>query len=544
MQKLLKFSTLTIILALLAGLLAGCGTKDASNEGNSGNGETNSVNTASDDPYKDHLEISVGFWDIDNVAARFEEDRIFQDLMKKFNITLKPVNVTWDDYVQKYQMWAASGQLPDVFATDAIGTQYYRNWVNQGIVKSLPEDMSAYPHLAAYFETPDIKGLSEDGKFYNVPRRMFPTVQWSVLDRPVLYRWDLAQKAGIMKEPETWDEFKAMLQAIVDQDPEGKKVTGLTSSTVKMLGGFFWLYGNAAATSDGSGSDFKWIKEDGQYVPAVFSKNALPALQNMREMFENKLVDPDIALTKPDTAYDKFVSGKSAALLMGGGFMGIDQNVYEKRWKTAYPDADFTENIKVLKPLKGPDGERYHPVFKTYWSESYFNAKIDDKKLDRILRLYDYVLSEEGSTLLTYGMEGEDYKLEGDKKVPLHEENLNEKYPAKTFLLNLVTYNTSDAYAMDSPTIANKNIRQEAVNFIDWSINNSNVPDYDIRLTYMSTPTKDKFSVLDHDDLLKVMLSKEPVDKAWNDILTSYKSKGLDRMIEEVNVKAKESGIE
>lgn len=543
MQKLRKFSMLTIVLVMMASLFAGCGTKEATNEGNNSDGGT-STTTSSDDPFKDHLEISVAYWDIDNVAAKFEQDKIYQDLMKKFNVTLKPVNVTWDDYVQKYQMWAASGQLPDIFATDAIGTQYYRNWVNQGIVKALPEDMSAYPNLAEYFETPDIKGLSEDGKFYNVPRRMFPTVQWSVLDRPVLYRWDLAQQAGITKEPETWDEFKAMLQAIVDKDPEGKKVTGLTSSTTKMLGGFFWLYGNAAATSDGSGSDFKWVKEDGQFVPAVFSKNSLPALQNMREMFDNKLVDPDIALTKPDTAYDKFVSGKSAALLMGGGFTGIDQNVYEKRWKTAYPDVDFTENVKVLKPLKGLDGERYHPVFKTYWSESYFNAKMDDKKMDRIMRIYDYVLSQEGLDLLTYGIEGEDYKVEGDKKVPLHEENLNEKYPAKSLLLNLVTYNTSAAYDMDSPTIANKKIRQEAVDFINWSMENSKVADYDIRLTYMSTPTKDKFSVLDHDDLLKVMLSKEPVDQVWNDIVNNYKSKGLDKMIEEVNTKAKESGIE
>ena len=544
MQKLRKFSTLTIILVLMAGLFAGCGTKDASNQGNSGTGGTDTTNTASDDPFKEHLEISVGFWDIDAVAAKLQDDKIFQDVMKKFNITIKPVNVTWDDYVQKYQMWAASGQLPDIFATDAIGTQYYRNWVSQGIVKALPEDMSAYPNLAEYFETPDIKGLSEDGKFYSVPRRMFPTVQWSVLDRPVLYRWDLAQQAGITKEPETWDEFKAMMQAIVDKDPEGKNITGITSSTVKMLGGFFWLYGNAAATSDGSGSDFKWVKEDGQYVPAVFSKNALPALQNMREMYENKLVDPDIALTKPDTAYDNFVSGKSAALLMGNGFMGIDQNVYEKRWKVAYPDLDFTENVKVLKPLAGPDGERYSPVFKTYWSESYFNAKMDDKKLDRIMRLYDYILSEEGTTLLTYGIEGEDYKVEGDKKVPLHEESLVVKYPGIVTLLNLVTYNTTAAYDMDSPTISNKKIRQEAVDFIDWSINNSKVPDYDIRLTYLSTPTKDKFSVLDHDDLLKVMLSKEPVEQVWNDILSNYKSKGLDKMIEEVNAKAKESGIE
>lgn len=542
MKVLQKPVLMAASIAMMMSLFVGCASKDSTTEVKPSSTE-GAAATQTDNPFKDPMEISVAFWDIDAEAAKISKDPIVQDIMKKFNITIKPVNVTWDDYGQKLQMWAASGQLPDVFATDAIGTQYYRNWVNQGVVKALP-DLAKYPNLAKYFEAPDIKGLSENGKYYNIPRRMFPTVDWSVLDRVVMYRWDLAQKAGVTKEPETWEEFNAMLKAIVDKDPEGKKVTGLTSSTVKMLGGFFWLYGNAAATSDGSGSDFKWVKEDGKFVPAVFSKNALPALQNMRAMYDAKIVDPDIALTKPDVAYDKFVSGKAAALLAGGGFINQNAQIYEKRWKNAHPGVDFNQNVKMLKPLKGPDGERYHPVFKTYWSESYFSAKIDDKKMDRILRLYDYILSPEGKDLLTYGIKDVDYKVENGKKVMIEQKSLNEKYPAKAFLKNLVAYETSDAYRMEDPTISNKEIRQEAVNFVDWSIKNSKVPAYDIRLTYMSTPTKDKFSVLDHDDLLKVMLSKEPVDKVWGDILNGYKSKGLDKMIEEVNAKAKEQGIQ
>lgn len=171
-----------------------------------------------------------------------------------------------------------------------------------------------------------------------------------------------------------------MLDAIVKSDPEGKHVTGLTTTTTKMLGGFFWLYGNPVATSDGSGSDFKWIKEDGKFIPAVFSKNALPALQNMKNMYEKGLIDPDIALVKPAESYDNFVAGKAAALLSGGGFINLNSDMYEKRWKTAYPDKDMTESVKALKPLIGPDGERSHSIFKTYWSESYFSNKIDDKR--------------------------------------------------------------------------------------------------------------------------------------------------------------------
>ncbi|MBW4839303.1 MAG: extracellular solute-binding protein, partial [Paenibacillaceae bacterium] len=418
-----------------------------------------------------------------------------------------------------------------------------RKWIEQGVVRALP-DLTKYPNLAAYFEAPDIKELSVDGKHYTVPRRMFPSVDWSALDRVVLYRWDIAQKAGITKEPETWDEFKAMLDAIVKADPEGKNISGLSSTTTKMLGGFFWLYGNSVATSDGSGSDFKWIKEDGKYIPAVFSKKALPALQNMKDMYEKGLIDPDIALVKPADSYDNFVAGKSAALLSAGGFINYNKEIYEKRWKPAYPDKEITESIKVLKPLIGPDGERSHAIFKTYWSESYFSNKVDDKKMDRIMALYDYVLSQEGKDLLTYGIEGEDYKIENGEKVMIETRSLLEKYPARLFMKELVAYETSDTYNMNNPTLANEAIRKEAVEYIDWILKNTKVPDYNIRLTYISTPTKDKFTVLDHDDLLKMMLSKDPIEKSWNDILNDYKAKGLDKMIEEVNEMAKAEGIE
>ena len=426
----------------------------------------------------------------------------------------------------------------------SIGTQYQRKWIEQEVVAALPDDLSAYPNLEEYFAVPDIAGLAVDGVKYTIPRRTFPSIEWTGLERLVAYRWDLAQKAGITKEPETWEEFTAMIDAIVKADPENKNITGITASQVKMIGGLFWTYGNSIASSDGSGVDFKWIKEDGQFVPAVFSKKALPAVENMKNMYDNGLIDPDIALTSTETAYDKFGSGKAAALITGNGFIGFNVNLYEKRWAKTNPDKEFTEHVKVLNPLVGPDGERTSAVFKTYWSESYFNNNISDAKLHRILALYDYVLSDEGQTLLTYGIEGEDYKVEGDRKVALHDTPLFQKYPAAIFIKSLVAYENYQAYDLDNPTISNLEIREAAVQYVDNLLATTKVPEYDIRLTYMSTATKDSFTVFDHDDLIKVLHSNKPAAEAWNEIVEGYKAKGLDKMIQEVNEKAKAEGIE
>ena len=40
-------------------------------------------------------------------------------------------------------------------------------------------------------------------------------------------------------------------------------------------------------------------------------------------------------------------------------------------------------------------------------SESFINASVSDEKLDKILQLYDYLLSDEGALLSTYGSEGD-----------------------------------------------------------------------------------------------------------------------------------------
>lgn len=543
----MKKKCLSILLTgvtLTSLVLTGCGSTATNqaettmaNETSPENKDAVSESAASD--FAEHMDISIAHWDIESQFAERESDPLYQYICEKFNISIEPVNTTWDDYVQKIQMWGAAGSMPDIVSIDAVGTSTYYNWIEQGVVRPLLNiDEAKYPNLAEYFKTEDIAAMADqDGQFYAVPRRMFPTVDWSALDRVVAYRWDLAQEAGITKEPETWDEFEEMLAAIVDADPEGQNVIGLTASNVKMIGGLFWLYSNPVATSDGSGSDFKWIKEDGQYVPAVFSSNALASLENMRDMYKKGIIDPDIALTNVNSANDKFVAGNCAAILMGGGFTNYGNNLYEQRWKDLYPDKEFTECVKMLKPLKNANGDYAHAIFKTYWSETYFSSNVDDAKMERIMALYDFLLSKEGRDLVTYGFEGEDYTRNGDEYTIITE-NIGDKYCTKGILSELVAYNNSECYNMNSPVIVDKKIRQEACDYIDWVLKNTTVPKYYPELTMLKTDTKTNFTVMDHDDLLNIMMGTDDVETMWNNLLSQYEAQGLSQMIEEVNAAA------
>ncbi|MDF2987906.1 MAG: hypothetical protein K0R50_3416 [Eubacterium sp.] len=540
MKRNLRVISLAVAATLMLGTLAGCGGKnglDNSEQTASSASSAVSESSTSAGALDEKVEISVGIWDISPDLTK-QKDQFYEKMCKDLNITINPKPLTWDDYTQKIQLWASSGELPDVFAIDAVGTSYYRNWIKQGVVRAIPEDLSKYPVLQKYMENADFQAMKDDGKLYCVPRAMYDSLDYCAHDRNVFYRWDLAQKAGITKEPETWEEFKTMLAAINEKDPENKNIGGLTAVNVKQIGGFFWLFSNPAATSDGSGSDFKWINEDGKYIPAVFSKNALPSLQNARDMYEKGLVDKDIALVKGQQGYDKFVQGKASAVLCVT-YNGL--NTIIKNWKKAHPeDTDILGKIKRIKYFPSTDGTAYHSTFKTYWSESYFSSKVDDKKMDRIMRLYDYLLSDDTKEYIRFGVKDVDYTKDeaGNITTITTPDELSVKQPSAVIFADLANYNNQFMYSPNNK-MWEKGVQEAAAADLEYSKKASKTPEFDAKLTYLSTPTKDKFSILDHEDILKIMLGKQDAAKMWEDTLKEYEAKGLTRMIEEVNEKAK-----
>ena len=70
------------------------------------------------------------------------------------------------------------------------------------------------------------------------------------------------------------------------------------------------------------------------------------------------------------------------------------------------------------------------------------------------------------------------------------------------------------------------------------------IPAFDDRVLYLSTPLKNTFVWDSNEDMLSIMIGTDPVKKMTEELLAKYESKGLSAMIDEVNAKAKEKGIE
>ena len=92
------------------------------------------------------------------------------------------------------------------------------------------------------------------------------------------------------------------------------------------------------------------------------------------------------------------------------------------------------------------------------------------------------------------------------------------------------------------PERARQVARMRDFDLYEQAVATGELPSFDMRITYMSTPLKDKFIIYQADDLMAVMMGSEPVEKMVEDLLKSYEDKGLEAMIKEVNEKAAEMG--
>ena len=528
-MKMKRTLCLIIILSILTMSLAGCGAKDTPEKDNVNEKAANSEVAESNEP----VEIVVGFWNVQEALSGRENDDMLKILEEKTGVHLIPQDMSGSDYHEKVQLWATNGQLPDIFCGDfvGLGQSSFFDWVNQGVIRPLPEDLSKYPHLEEYMKMERAQQAMQDGKHYIIPRQSYGDITYSVLDRNIVYRWDLAQKAGVTKEPENWDEFRDMMKKIIEADPENKNIGGMCQTGSKILAGVMYPYGGVL--------EKKWIiNDEGKVIPSVFDGDVKAVMNLARDMYNEGTIMKDITQVKGSSAKDAFLQGRAAAMAFNDGpaslyTLGRD---YEKLY-----GRDFLEDVRFAPIFPGADGNKWYFVDTEAWSETYISSKVDDEKMDAILRLFDFLISDEGKTLMFCGIEGEDFEMVDGRPVMKDGIVLSEKYPF-ALMNNLAVHNPTN-WDEKFPTSIPEEYHAENRKRHKDAVENGVLPEICDSAMLISTPLKDKFYYNPHEDFYRIMMGTEDVNKMVDDTMKEYRDKGLEEMLEEVNKEAKEKGI-
>lgn len=546
-MKRIKVSTaITLVFLLAVSMLAGCvanNDKETASPSSSQGASASSPAASSEQPVNEApVNLKVSFMGIQDGfnGANAKDDTVFNDMEKKLNVKIEPVQVTWNDWQEKAKVWAASGQLPDIFAnaiaTDNVGL--YTTWAKQGIIKPLPDDLSEYPNLQRVMSDPSVQPLKVDGKFYMIPRMTYASSSDWIMDRPIIYRKDWAADAGYTTEPQSFAEFEAMVKAVLKKHPNAAGIERRQKDLLWTV--FLGSFPQMANLKS-------WVNEDGKWIPAYASPQINEGLQQLRTLYQDGLLDKDFAIQKDNDGFVKFLNGQ--AFITFGADFNTQANIDTFKTVNGKSPADA---IGFMNIWPAADGKRYTFVETPYWSETYFSNKMDDVTFKKALQLMDYLNSEEFSVLAKNGIQDVDFKVEGDKAVSLlkGDESLQTKYPiTNTFA---IIGNWQGAFYKAGKQVLPANPDAAALTQLDIATFNKfkqeNTPtpiNFDVML--MSTPAKDKFgSVFStvSDELTKVIMGKDDPVQMWQATLKEFDKKGLQDVINEVNAMAKEQGIQ
>ncbi|ANY70929.1 ABC transporter substrate-binding protein [Paenibacillus sp. BIHB 4019] len=340
---------------------------------------------------------------------------------EKFNMKFKFDTTPPDGAKEKRQISLASGDYPDAYMLPGYIDQFSQadvlKYGKQGVIVPLNDLIEQYaPNIKAAMEKDaDLKAFNTapDGNIYGLvaysqcfhcsyPNKMWINTKW--LDKLQL------------EMPKTPEEFKAVLKAFKTQDPNGNGVADEVplSGSIEDFGvRVIPFLMNGFVYDD----DRNYLNMTGGKVESAAVKPEWKeGLSYIKSLYDEGLIDPG-AFAQNAEAFKKIgENGDSQILGAGAGmhpaiFINIDAGNKNS--------ADYNP----VPPLTGPhgsyathDGGGVAPGAKFVIT----NKASEEQKI-ALIKLVDYMFTQEGQTNGASGMEGIDWRKPKDGEVALGE---------------------------------------------------------------------------------------------------------------------------
>lgn len=455
------------------------------------------------------------------------EDWVAYQIMRdsaKVNLKLVLLPSTQSDQDTKINAAAASNSLPDVFM---VSRDVWYKLVQAGLVAKVDDLLPLMPVRTAghYSDADRNKLVTIDGSMYGLPDPgALPQTDSLVI------RQDWLDKLGL-QAPKTLDEVMTVLKAFTYDDPDGNGqddtygfcayIEGSGLANMGLGTRFDWVYGayGVAGVWNLSSADAVGLN--------VRNPNYMKAVDFIKQMNDEKVVDPDWPTLKKDEFRARWKQGKCgmlhenfAALANKSNYKDFDENFPEGKW------------VAMDAPT-GPDGKSSMGVIaKTARIYAVSQKAIDEGKGPAIARLLEWMASDEGYYLLGFGVKDVNYKL--DDKGFITTEGLEDaaKWTSKeaqplTQLANMVyiftevemqaryvAYKTKNGYDMDPKAYYAEFLKQPFTEATGQSIINppSNAAD---------------FTRFYSENIVQFVLGQKPLDEAaWAEFIAGLDSLG------------------
>ncbi|AIQ29004.1 MULTISPECIES: extracellular solute-binding protein [unclassified Paenibacillus] len=391
-----KQRTKTALSLMVIAALAMAGCNSGAGNGNEAAPKATADQSVSKDGFpivQEPVKLSM-FTRIAPVNGPFKDMPVFQDYEKLSNVQVEFTEAPTDGFQEKKNLLFASNELPDVMYRSGITQLEAIRYGSGGQLIPL-EDlirdyapnfnklMDEYPEIRAGITTPE-------GHIYAIPGIV--TLGAARTDKKWINQAWL-EKLNL-KVPETTDELYDVLVAFRDQDPNGngqKDELPLTArvglSIVTMMSGSFGLDQQFGYNIN--------IKDDKVEIWMGSEQNK-EMLMYLSKLYADKLLDQEVFSHTEAQFLAKQGSGKT------GMFFDQTNNNF----------LPISDQYIGIAPPAGPHGDRMQsqtaPIPRDFGAYAITSV---NKYPEISMRWVDYFYSDEGSTLLRFGREGEHYEL-------------------------------------------------------------------------------------------------------------------------------------
>ncbi|MFD2329986.1 extracellular solute-binding protein [Cohnella sp. GCM10020058] len=380
-------------------VLAGCSSNSGSDGGAASAASSGNAVKASGFPIVDQPIKLKMFTRTAPVNGPFKDMPVFQDYEKMSNVQVEFTEAPTDGFQEKKNLLFASNELPDALYRSGLSQLEATRYGAAGQLIPLEDLLDRYaPNLKQLMEQyPEIRAgiTTPEGHIYAIPAIV--TLDAARTDKKWINQAWLNKLN--LKIPETTDDLYNVLVAFRDQDPNGngKKdelpmtarapVAGQGLPIVAMMSGSFGLDLQFGYNINLENDKVEiWMGNDRNKEMLMY----------LNKLYKEKLLDPEMFSQKEADYLAKQGTGNT------GFFFDQTNNNF----------LTIQDQYTGIAPLKGPHGDQLQsqgaPVARDFGA---FAITSVNKYPDVTMRWIDYFYSDEGSTLLRFGREGENYEV-------------------------------------------------------------------------------------------------------------------------------------
>ncbi len=424
-----KAVAIFLCMALLAGMTAGCantgaepekeqttGTENAGSEQESsskaqeesGGQESSNLNAEGFPIVNEQITLTV-YGQRDQNQTEWKNMLVMQEYEKMTNIHMDFQEVPADGFAENKQLLFASNELPDVFLRSAINQNEVSTYgVGSGQLMILDDLIEEYaPNLKKIFdENPAMRTacMAADGHIYTIP--FINTSATGKMDFKQWINTKWLETLG-MEIPTTVEEFKEVLIAFRDEDPNGNGEKdeiplGIREpSSVYALGGAWGLGHQLRDTYD--------IDENGQIHNWLCDDKFKEYLIYLNDLYQEGLLWQEY-YKNDRPAWRSNLSGE----LFGAMYM-------------PYSDVflNCEQDYSGYEPLIGPYGEKFWADGTTGVETGCYALSNTCSDPAAAMRWVDYFFSEEGGLFFAFGIEGTTYTMDENALPVFNDDILN-----------------------------------------------------------------------------------------------------------------------